>query len=552
VLVCELVSRPYAEMGVGDDWPYIVMVQKLAATGHVLYNGWGAPMLVWQLYLGAAFIKLFGFSLTTVRMSTLLVAVALAFILQRTLVRADISERNATIGTLALVLSPLYLMLSVTFETDIQGLFAIVLCLYGCLRALQAATPRAAIGWLCFAVLTNAICGTSRQVAWLGILVMVPCALWLLRAQRRVLVAGGAATVAGALFVFGCMRWYQHQPYFIPAPLFVGTFPVRQVLWQLIISFLDVPFLLLPIAALFLPQIRKSRPRVIAALLLGYLVVAVHPHHAGHVFLMEPTQGEFVNEHGLSIPVLQGEPPIFLHTGARVLLTIASFGGLLGLIASLLRSRETPPAVDSSAGVSWRQLGTLLAPFTVIYTLLLIPTGIIYAIHDRYLLVLVVVALPCLIRYYQERIQPRLPLASIVLVGAMAIYGITTTHNTFALDRARVALAAELHAAGVPDTSIDNGWEYNLGVELQHSDFINDYRIVLPAHAYVPATAPTASTCPMLYFDRTPHIKPRYSISFVANACDGPAPFAPVTYSRWLASQPGTIYAVRSTPPPRP
>jgi hypothetical protein len=134
----------------------------------------------------------------------------------------------------------------------------------------------------------------------------------------------------------------------------------------------------------------------------------------------------------------------------------------------------------------------------------------------------------------------------------MAIYGIATTHNTFALDRARVAMAAELRAAGVPDTSVDNGWEYNLRVELQHSDFINESRIVVPAHVYVPAPPPTASTCPMTSLDLTPHIKPRYSVSFDPNACDGPAPFAPVNYSRWLASEPGTIYVVRSTAPPRP
>jgi hypothetical protein len=69
-------------------------------------------MIVFQFYLGAAFIKLFGFSFTTVRMSTLLVAMVTAFALQRTLVRAGNIERNATLGTLALVLSPLYLMLS--------------------------------------------------------------------------------------------------------------------------------------------------------------------------------------------------------------------------------------------------------------------------------------------------------------------------------------------------------------------------------------------------------------------------------------------------------
>jgi 4-amino-4-deoxy-L-arabinose transferase-like glycosyltransferase len=131
VLVCALLSRPYVNMGVSDDGPYILVAQTLARTGHITYNGWVAPMLGWQLYLGAAFIRLFGFSFTIVRSCTLIVAAAVAFLLQRTLVHANISERNATIGTLALVLSPLYLILSVTYMTDMFGLFAIVLCLYG-------------------------------------------------------------------------------------------------------------------------------------------------------------------------------------------------------------------------------------------------------------------------------------------------------------------------------------------------------------------------------------------------------------------------------------
>jgi hypothetical protein len=69
VLVCELVSRPYASMGICDDWPYILMARKLLATGHFAYNGWAAPMIGWQLYLGAAFAKVFGSSMTAVRMS---------------------------------------------------------------------------------------------------------------------------------------------------------------------------------------------------------------------------------------------------------------------------------------------------------------------------------------------------------------------------------------------------------------------------------------------------------------------------------------------------
>jgi hypothetical protein len=126
VLLCELAAHPFANMGVIDDGAYVPMARTLAATGHIAYTGWSAGMLGWQLYFAAAFIKLFGYSFTTVRSSTLLVAMALAFTFQRSLVRAGISERNATFGTLSLVLSPLYLMLSVTFMSDIFGLFAIV------------------------------------------------------------------------------------------------------------------------------------------------------------------------------------------------------------------------------------------------------------------------------------------------------------------------------------------------------------------------------------------------------------------------------------------
>jgi hypothetical protein len=130
----------------------------------------------------------------------------------------------------------------------------------------------------------------------------------------------------------------------------------------------------------------------------------------------------------------------------------------------------------------------------------------------------------------------------------MAIYAVAVTYNLFSLDRARVALAAEMHAAGVPDTSIDNGWEYNFPVELEYADHINDPLLKTPASGYIPVNPPTNSSCSMTFYDETPHIHPLYSVSFDPNACYGPAPFTPVHYSRWLASQPGTLYVVNALP----
>ncbi len=559
VLGCELISRPYTAMAVCDDGLYILIAHKLAATGHIFYNGNTTPFLGWQLYLAAAFIKLFGFSFTTVRMSTLLIAVVMAFVLQRVLVRAGISERNATIGTLAFVLSPLYLLLSATFMTDIYGLFAIVLCLYGCLRALQSPSDRSVIIWLCFAVATNAIFGSSRQIAWLGVLVIVPSALWLLRSRRRVLFAGAAATVAGVLFILACMQWFLHQPFNVHEPLIPNAFPLPHILWELSYSFLDAALLLLPLVALFLAEVRRTRLRtlaVIAVFFIGYIFVAIHPSHLRSTFPLEPIPeeiGEWVNVHAIyQFLLIKGEPPLYLHTSAQIVLTIVSFGGLLGLFASFVRPRLAPASVDASARTSWRQLAVLLLPFTVAYTLLLVPRAATTGIHDRYLLSLLVVALIFLVRYYQERIQPHLPMASMLLVAVVAVYSIAVVHNFFSFYRARVAIASELRAAGVPDTSVNNGWEQNFVVELQHSNHINDPRMVLPAHAYAPAPPLPETTCPMKWYDYTPHIHPIYGPSFDPNACYGPAPFAPVHYSRWPYRTPGTLYVVRYTPTAQP
>jgi hypothetical protein len=548
-------------MGVDDDGPYILMARTLAATGRLVYNGWPAAMIGWQLYLGAAFIKLFGFSYTTVRMSTVLVAMVLAFILHRTLVLAGITERNATLGTLALVLSPLYLVLSATFMSDITGLLAVVICLYACLRALHSPTQRSTILWLCFAVLANAICGTSRQISWLGILILVPSTLWLLRANRRVLLAGSAATLAGIVFIFACLQWLKHQPYVQPERLLPETFPVLHILGQLSNLLLDVPFLLLPLFALFLPAIRRNRPRVVAVLAVaffGYFFLASYPSHLRGRLLLEPTigwQAGWVGAHGIFEGVsLRGKVPIFLSRGVQVLLTLISFGGLAGLFTLIFVRRPAPPPATirqttarTTPTLPWKHLSILLAPFTLLYLLLLVPRASGW-LFDRYLLPLLAIALLALVRYYQDRISLRLPLATLGLLAIMAAWGIALTHNTFSLYRARVALAAELRANGIPDTSVDNGWEYNLDVELQHAPTINYPTLVVPAHAYIHVPPPPPGLCPMDRYDFTPHIHALYGISFQQDDCYGPAPFVPVHYSRWPYRTPGTLYVVRYLP----
>ena len=573
VLVCGLISRPFAEMGISDDGPYILMAQHLATTGHIAYNGWASPMMVWQLYLGAAFIKLFGFFFTAVRMSTLLVAVVTAWLLQRTLVLAGVNERNATLGTLALVLSPLYLMLSVTYMSDIFGLLAVVTCLYGCLRALGAVTDRATIFWLSFAVATNAVFGTARQIAWLGILVMVPSALLVigwrgrpgssellgwreaLRERRRVLVAGSSAALVGVVFILACVQWFERQPHILHEHLAIHRGGGLNILDGLFHGSLELPFLLLPMVVLFLPELRRDiRYSVKVAFWVSAAWVAIalilHATHQAIRPVLEPPLGDWVTRYdGYTQTLNAGEPPVLLNTAVSLVLTLASLGGLIGLIVSLFRPGEVSSGDGDHQPITWPQICVLLAPFIVVYALILIPrASTVTGVFDRYLLEPLAVTLLWVVRLYQERIRTRMPPAAPFLVAALAALGVVMVHNMFSFYRARVELAAEIHAKGVPDASVHNGWEYDFITEIHHAGYISVPPEGAQAYSYVSTPPPSASARPTYRYDFTPHVHPIYWTSFDPNLCYGPAPFAPVHYSRWPYRTPGTLYVVRYVP----
>src|ERR1700756_4690376 len=186
VLICILATYPVAEMGFVDDWSYVKTAFVFARTGHIVYNGWATAMLGWAIPWGALFIKLFGFSFTAVRLSTLPLAMASVYLLHASLIRFGITARNAVLGALTLGLSPLFLPLAASYMTDVAGLFCILLCLYLCQRALAAHSARTTILWLTCAALTNIAGGTVRQIAWLGTLVMVPSTAWLVRKRTGV------------------------------------------------------------------------------------------------------------------------------------------------------------------------------------------------------------------------------------------------------------------------------------------------------------------------------------------------------------------------------
>jgi hypothetical protein len=554
LLFCALATQPIAEIGIDDDWSYVKSARVLAQTGHIVYYGWATPMLGWQLFLGALFVRLFGPSFTAIRASTLLIALVTAFLTQRIMVRAGVSSRNATIGTLAFVLSPLFLPLALSFMTDIGGLFCIALCLYACLCALQAHTDRAILAWLAFAALSNDLGGTIRQIAWLGVLVMVPCTVWLLRHRPRVVFSGVVLYIISLGFVLGSLHWFQQQPYSLPEPLIVEHVDGRHLIY-LAVRFLSFFFrfalFLLPILLAFVRGISFRNGRAGAYLIFGLLLCAaicLFPalHHPDSFrYILAPYNGNYVTPYGLADTTpIKGTRPIVLTPELRIVFTIAVLLALLCFLNFLLTNVRLTRFAGKAPRISWNSLLILLVPFTLVYLSLLLPRSINGDLFDRYLLPLLLIGFIFLLRLFQDCVRPSLPLASYALVLLYAFYAVAGTHDAFSMYRARQAAFAELRGLGVPATSIDGGFEQNGMTQIERFGYINEPRIRVPTTIYIAQSSPFPKDCEPQMVYLTPAIVPGYALSFDPQACGGPSRFDPVTYRAWLGAHAVTLYVV--------
>jgi len=548
-ILCYLLIRPYAEIGIDDDWVYIKDALKVAQTGHISYSGAETPILGWQLYSSALFIRLFGFSFTAVRLATVIEAMATSFVLECTFERAGLNRWNATLATATFVLSPLYLPLVCTFMTDVSGALCVVVCLYMCLRAAQTQSARSAMVWISLAALVNAVGGTARQIAWLGVLVMVPSTLWLLRKRRRVFLVGSIAWIAGVAFVVAALHWFGQQPYSIPAPHPDRIdFDLLKNFGRVVLGGAGALMLFaLPVLVFFAVSLRtwKRYAAAVAAILvmapIHLLKIDKWPANVAYDFITTPTFER------LNAIAAEETHLAAARYGLRMLLTGATVFGLLCLVLCCFERKQGRPDPQAEAApISWQKLGVILVPFSAAYLVLL---ALQPALFDRYFVPLLAILLLVLARFYQERVQAKLPWASVSLIVLFGAFSIVATHDDFALYRGYASAIDELRASGIPATAILGPWEFGAWTEVEKAGYVNDSRIRVPKGAYVPQPGRVLpANCTQSFFgglDVMPALEPSYAVSSKPQECGGQVAYPPVTYRTWIAPRVNTIYAVR-------
>ncbi len=169
-----VIINPFREMlSMDDGWAYARSVEHLLRTGEYQLDAWSAANMPVQVYLAAGLSKIFGYSLSLLRLSTVaLLALGLAsfYGLARDLGGARWASLAATVALLA---SPLVLLLSFTFMSDVQFMSWMLVALFLYVRGLRqgsnalvflgSAAAAAAIGTRQFGVALVA----ALLVAWI-------------------------------------------------------------------------------------------------------------------------------------------------------------------------------------------------------------------------------------------------------------------------------------------------------------------------------------------------------------------------------------------------
>jgi len=571
LVVCTLISRPFVEMGIDDDWSFIRSALHVAETGQIAYFGWGAPILGWQLYLGALFIKVFGFSFSVVRLSVLLVSAVTVYLLHRILVRCGIGEIYATMGTLTFAISPLFLPLAFSFMTDVPGLFSLLLCLYLCLRALHAATNTSAFNWLIFAAVSNVVSGSVRQTSWLGVIVIVPSTCWILRNRRLPWVKAALLWFISLLCIFACIRWFEHQPFIQPEnPIedILHRSSLGAIIREVFFFLLCIPMFLLPVLMAFITPVwvKTRRARIAVCIALAgvtavVLALYIHLHLHRHPLLgwLAPWGGTRVTAQGLITFPEIGVRPSVIDPFVRAIISLVVLLSGSACIACLFGSAGARQSGRSPRyrALSSRELAFLLAPFATVYFILLLPHGAIGSLSQRYLLPLLVVALVAVLRLYQQKVgTARLPVLSLVCLFIVAAYSVAAMHDFYAMERTRLILANEIRAVGVPRTGFYGGFDYDSWTQVDNWGYVTPSDINLPPGMQpIPSRPPSSAPCSVWYADLVPAIHPGYALSLDQVACDGPSRFAPAQYRTWLPPYSGSLYvqtvSTEASPIPR-
>lgn len=464
---------PHFNFPLNDDWVYSKMTKVFYERGKIEFLNWGEPTLVFQIWWGALFCRLLGFSFHALHASTLLLSLVGSIAFYLILKHFKIEEYKAVLGSLVLLANPIFFFNSFTFMTDVPFLGLMLLTIYLYLKFDESDN-------LMTLILASIFSIAAFLIRQNGIFLPLVFFLYLLfkkGGRKRLSPLNifwllGLPLVVDIAFLF----WRYSQPNVWSRPL---TMPNALWTFQLGFYILEyIGFFTLPLMLALFLKIKNWRkffatlnPVIFAVIFLsltGCIVVTKK---------FMPYLGNQISVYGMFglYEVLAGSRPVMFPRlfwiGVTALSTL-SISWIIYMIVMVVRARVRSSLVKLEFFESSKE-------FIFLFTLLqLLFPLIIGNAFDRYILVLI----PGVVLFVldaSKRFEFSKTLSIIGLLFFLSL-SVVLTYNTINWNKARWAEGRSLLKTGIPVSKIDggfewNGWFYPKPVGSKHADTVESY-----------------------------------------------------------------------------
>ena len=500
VALLAALANPLHELPIGDDWEYARSVQHMLANGEFYRSPLVQATAFVHVLWGALFARTLGFSFVALRLSTLPLAAGALAAFYGILGQLGFTPGRRVLGTLTLMVTPLFIYYSQSFNTEVPFLCWLLLGAWCSLRGLRPDGDQPArLSWMVAGSFFGALAFLTRQIG-----LALPAATVLVLAADRLLVGDSlpadrprpgwprwlAASLAlPVLAVAGFYGWQalagqtswadsaitsQGTLGFVLSVQFVPAAARRVVLMAV-----TVALYMLPLWLAFLPGWRPAagallggrrwRLALVAALVLASLGSVVYFGLRGEWW---PYYQESLTRAGLGPSLAyfafpRDVRPAFLPTPfwigmsvlGALLAALLAAGPLLAAGRLLAGPRLAPGGPRARLGAAWQALGAARALVAVLSLLLLAAVLVFPIVYARYFLPLLPGGIILLLSATRRlRPSPLLAAGSLLLVGVLTV---GLMWDSWAWHEVRWARSQALVARGVPLEKLDAGYEWS-------------------------------------------------------------------------------------------
>lgn len=475
-----------------DEFSYARLAEAFSKTGRIQLNGWGTPLMLPQMVVGAAIIKIFGFNYGTLHWVGIVSTAVASGFLYRFLRAAGAGIFTSITLWAAVMGTPMVLASGVSFLTDVPTMALCLVSWTFFAEALRTSdTAESERSKVILATVFAFLAALNRQNVILPFGVAMLIISGFRPAWRSILLPGAALTIVSGLLAVAIIG---KLPYAVPVHPIVGLLTFigwPDITIKFMVKFGIITGLLVLPGVLFGIQLRKPSWPVAGLVFVWMMIFIILPMSVKHIEMFGPIfrltiYGQYWTTMGVVVGGVHGFGD---RTSVPNLGYLWSAVGLIGNVASLallanqfrrtLVNIKARQALDASS-----ELSLALITFVLVQCLSLVPWLALNNMFDRYLLLIVPFVMAAHVAPTTENSRfHAFRWGAAAIAACTVIWGIVSTHDYFAYSRARMELYKQALALGIAPENLDAGIEYNADFQIRTEGKINN-RQIEPASAF--------------------------------------------------------------------